>query len=200
MPGSDPNSNLVCKRYSNNQILISGYASLATSATLSITVHAYIQNGLTNGTNYTADTTITVISSGDNNIISDNSNPVSLNLSPVKGCNSVGLHGTMTNPYSKGSAFPLFITFKLKSHTLTNGDHIEVDFGNWVLDTAQTGVQVFKYKIAGNIYWVPSSSTLVSGNRYKIPVYKNYSMTANSAVTLWVDTFAPDSYYGAKAP
>ena len=104
----------------------------------------------------------------------------------------------MTRPYSKGGSFPLFISFQLKTYTLSNGDHIEVDFGNWVLDTGATGVQVFKYKIAGNIYWVPSSATHVSGNRYKIPVYNNYSMTTGNLITLWVDTFAPTSYYGAE--
>ena len=81
---------------------------------------------------------------------------------------------------------------------MTNGDYLEVDFGNWVLDTATAGVKVFKYKIAGNIYWVPSTATHVSGNKYKLPVYLNYSMTAGSVITIWVDTFAPDTYYGAQ--
>ena len=180
--------------------MISGYATLAVNATLSITVYASLQNGLANGTDYNADTTIRVISTEDNNIVQDNSNSLPLNISAVKGCNSIGIHGAMTNPYAKGSSFPLYITFRLRSHTLTNGDHLEVDFGNWVPDAAATGVQVFKYKIAGNIYWVPSAATKVSGNRYKVPVYLNYSMTANSVITLLVDTFAPDTYYGAQVP
>ena len=106
----------------------------------------------------------------------------------------------MTNPYAKGSSFPLYVSFQLKTHTLVNGDSLEIDFGNWVLDTATTGVQVFKYQVAGSIYWVPSSATVVSGNRFKIPVYENYSMNAGSVITIWVDTFAPDTYYGARIP
>ena len=47
---------------------------------------------------------------------------------------------------------------------------------------------------------MPSSATHVSGNRYKVPVYQNYSMTAGSVITVWVDTLAPDSYYGARVP
>ena len=100
LPGADPNSNLICKRYSSNQIIISGYATLAVNASLSITVWASLQNGLANGTNYTADTTVRVISSGDNNIVSANTDQVSLTMSTVKGCNSLALHGTMTNPYA----------------------------------------------------------------------------------------------------
>jgi hypothetical protein len=103
----------------------------------------------------------------------------------------------MTLPYTKGNSFPLFITFQLNTHTLTNGDYLVVDFGNWVLDTATSGVQVFKYQISGNIYWVPSAATLVSGNIYNVPVYSNYSMTAGTPITLNVDTLVPTSYYGA---
>jgi hypothetical protein len=32
-----------------------------------------------------------------------------------------------------------------------------------------------------------------------VPVYSNYSMNAGTQITLWVDTFAPSSYYGAKS-
>ena len=180
--------------------MVSGYASLAVSASLSITVWASIQNSLTNGTTYNADTTITVISSGDNNIVSSSTGSVSLPLSATKGLNSIGLSGTMTRPYSQGSAYPLYISFRLRTYTLYNGDYLEVDFGDWVLDTAATGVQVFKYQVSGSIYWTPSTATLVSGNRYRVLVYSNYSMNAGTTITLWVDTFAPDAYYGAKAP
>ena len=43
--------------------MIAGYATLAVNATLSITVWGVIQNGLTNGTSYDADTTVKVVSS-----------------------------------------------------------------------------------------------------------------------------------------
>lgn len=198
IPGVNANSNLVCKRYSNNQILVSGYATLAVGATLSITVYAAIQNGLAANNSYSASTTVTVISENDNNIISANTNTVALGLSSVKGSNAVQLHGTMNRPYSSGSTFPLYFSFRLNTNTLTNGDYIQVDLGNWVLDTATTGQQSFKYQISGNIYWVPSAATHVSGNIYKVPVYENYSMNAGTTITLWVDIFSPDTYYGAK--
>jgi len=197
--GVNADSNLVCKRYSSNQILISGYATLGVGATLTITVYAAIQNSLTAGSSYSASTTVTVISAENNNIISANTNTASLSLSAVKGCNALGLSGAMERPYSVGSAFPLFITFRLNTHSLVNGDYLQVDFGNWVLDPASVGVQVFKYQVSGSIYWVPSTATLVSGNIYKIPVYLNYSMTAGTTITLKVDTFAPDTYYGAQS-
>jgi hypothetical protein len=199
-PGTAANSNLVCKRYSSNQILITGYANLAASATLSITVYAAILNGLTPNTNYNADTTITVISSTDSNIIAASTSQVGLALSAVKGSNVVALTGTMTQPYAAGSAFPLYLSFKLRINTLVSGDYIQVDFGSWVLDPAATGVQVFKYQVAGNIYWVPVTGTLISGNIYQLPVYSNYSMAAGSSITLWADTLAPDTYYGASVP
>jgi len=103
----------------------------------------------------------------------------------------------MTRPYSAGTAFPLFVTFRLNTHSLTNGDYLQIDFGNWVLDPAATGIQVFKYQFSGSIYWVPAAATKVSGNIYKIPVYNNYSMNAGVTITIWVDTFSPDTYYGA---
>lgn len=106
----------------------------------------------------------------------------------------------MNLPYSAGSAFPLYITFQLRSNSLVNGDYLRVNFGAWVLDSASSGVQVFKYQLSGNKYWVPSAGTLVTGNTYQIPVYNNYSMPAGTPITLWVDTFAPSSYYGANIP
>lgn len=120
-------------------------------------------------------------------------------MANIRGSNSIGLSGTMNIPYSAGSAFPLFITFQLRSHTLQNGDYLQIDFGDWILDTADTGVRVFKYQIAGNKYWVPSAATHVLDNIFKVPVYSNYSMTAGTQITLWVDTHAPTAYYGAKA-
>lgn len=104
----------------------------------------------------------------------------------------------MTIPYTPSNSFPLYITFQLKTNTLVSGDYLQIDFGNWVLDTATTGTQLFKYQLSGSIYWIPSAATLVSGNIYKVPVYSNYSMNAATQITLWVDTFVPTSYYGAQ--
>ena len=104
--------------------MVSGYATLGVSATLSITIYASIKNALINGTNYTADTTVRVISSGNNDIVSANTNSILLPLAVDKGLNSLGLSGTMTNPYAEGSSFPLYVSFQLKTHTLNNGDSI----------------------------------------------------------------------------
>ena len=121
--------------------MVSGYATLAAGATLSLTVYASIQNSLTAGVNYTAYATITVISSKGTNIVSAVTNNLDLSLVATKGCDALGLTGTMNRPYASGSAFPLFITFRLTTNTLTDGDFVQVDFGNWVFDPASAGVQ-----------------------------------------------------------
>ena len=156
----------------------------------------------TSGSNndYSTLTTITVISSSGNYIISSNTNSITLSLSNIRGSNKVALYGTMNTPYTAGTTFPLFITFQLNTHSLVNGDYLQIDFGNWVIDTATTGKQVFKYQFAGSKYWIPSAATQVSGNVYKVPVYSNYSMNIGNQITLWVDTFAPTTYYGAQVP
>jgi hypothetical protein len=195
--GISTNSNLVCKRYSPNQILIAGYSTLSSSASLSISLYLQLANLNTNGSVYYYPTVnIVVFSSAGNVIINADTNSYSLLLTQT-GPISLSLSGTMTVPYTKGNSFPLFITFQLKTNTLVSGDYLVVDFGNWVLDAATAGVRIFKYQLAGAIYWVPSSATLVSGNIYNVPVYLNYSMTAGVTITLNVDTLAPSSYYGA---
>ena len=201
--GVNTNSNLVCKRYSSNQILISGYAAIATSTTMGIQVYMQLVNSLSinsTGFNNTFSTyaTVTASSAAGNTIISADTVSLSLAMDAVRGSTLIGLYGTMTTPYSAGTTFPLYFTFQLNTHTLTNGDYLQIDFGNWVLDAASNGVQVFKYRLANTIYWVPAAATLVSGNIYRVPVYLNYSMTAGTQITLWVDTFAPSVYYGAK--
>jgi hypothetical protein len=206
LKGTASNSNLVCKHYSSNQILVAGYATLAPSAALSITLYMKISNtasiNTTSGANndITATASITVTSSLGNNIISAPTNSLLLALVNRRGSNQVALSGTMEKPYSAGNSFPLFITFQLNTHGLVSGDYLQINFGDWVLDTAVAGKQVFKYQLSGSTYWVPSAATLVSGNTYKVPVYLNYSMTAGTVIKIWVDTFAPDSYYGAKDP
>jgi hypothetical protein len=195
--GVNTNSNLVCKRFSSNQILISGYAAVASSTLLSISVYMQISDALTaNGTTYGAYATVTVVSSAGNNIISQNTASYNI-ITTQRGSDLLSLSSTMNTPYTQGTTFPLYITFRLNTNNLLTGDYILVDFGSWVLDPATTGVQVFKYQLSGNTYWVPSSATLVSGNIYKVPVYNNYSMSAGTNILLWVDTFAPTNYYGA---
>lgn len=71
--GTQANSNLVCKRYSNNQIIIAGYATLAPNAALSVSVYLAILDSMyvdpATGTTYTTDTTIIVYSNQDNKIV-----------------------------------------------------------------------------------------------------------------------------------
>lgn len=83
---------------------------------------------------------------------------------------------------------------------MATGDYIQVDFGNWVVDVASLGTQIFKYQSGSNVYWVPSAATLVSGNIYKIPVYSNYSMIAGTVITLRVDTLYGDNHVGLYVP
>ncbi len=179
-----------------NTVNIYGYASLSVSATLSISVYLRINN-IAADTYVDSAEIIVYTSSSLKTVIDAYTNTYSLTVAQIGSLN-LDLTGTMVRPYTSDTAFPLYITFQLNSYSLVNGDWLQIDFGNWVLDTAPTGVQVFKYKIAGNIYWVPSQATLVSGNIYKVPVYSNYSMPAGNLITLWVDTFVPASWYGTK--
>jgi hypothetical protein len=162
-----------------------------------MSLYMQIVGSLTTGTTYYPYANIVVQNANGNNIIAGNTN--SFALTPTQqGSISVALSGTMTTPYAPTSTYPLFITFRLRTFTLYAGDYLLVDFGSWVLDPATNGVQVFKYQVSGNIYWIPSTATLSSGNIYRVPVYSNYNMVAGSQITLWVDTFAPSTYYGAK--
>jgi hypothetical protein len=158
-----------------------------------------LTNGATN--NFNTYATIDVYSSSNNQIVSANTGNYVLSLLNIRGSNLIALTGTMILPYTAGQSFPLYITFRLKTNTLTTGDYLQIDFGNWVLDTAPTGQTIFKYQISGNKYWVPSNGTKLTGNIWKIPVYSSsYTMPSGTTITLWVDTFAPNSYYGANVP
>lgn len=159
-------------------------------------------NGTLGSTNnFNTYVTVDVYSSTAKPIVTANTSSYTLALSNIRGSNLVALSGTMIYPYTSGQAFPLYITYQLRSNTLTNGDYLQVDFGNWVLDAATTGQPIFKYQISGNTYWVPVNGTKLAGNMWKVPVYSSaYTMPAGSLITLWVDTFAPTSYYGANIP
>lgn len=195
--GVDTNSNIVCKRYSSTQIIVSGFGTLATSASLSISL--YLQLNFITPASYSHSVNIIVYSSAANTII--NANTASLGFTVNQwGSPSLALSGTMNRQYAADSAYPLFIKFQLTSNTLVNGDYLQVDFGNWIIDPATLGSPVFKYQIAGNIYWVPSQASLVSGNIWKVPVYLNYSMVSGNVITLMVDSFCPTTYSGAKVP
>jgi hypothetical protein len=77
--------------------------------------------------------------------------------------------------------------------------YVEIDFGDWQLDTSATGKVVTSYKVGSNTYYTPCVFTKVSGNKYRFGVYKNvstYSMTANQVITLLIDHVNPDNFYG----
>lgn len=195
--GVDTNSNIVCKRYSSTQIIVSGFGTLATSASLSISL--YLQLNFITPASYSHSVNIIVYSSAANTIINANTGSLGFTVNQW-GSPSLALSGTMNRQYAADSAYPLFIKFQLTSNTLVNGDYLQVDFGNWIIDPATLGSPVFKYQIAGNIYWVPSQASLVSGNIWKVPVYLNYSMVSGNVITLMVDSFCPTTYSGAKVP
>lgn len=148
---------------------------------------------------YSPTVNIVVYSSAGNIIIDADTSPLSFTISQW-GSPSLALSSTMNLRYAAGSAYPLYIKFQLRSNTLVNGDYLQIDFGNWIIDPATLGAPVFKYQISGNIYWVPSQASLVSGNIWKIPVYLNYSMVSGNVITLMVDSFCPTSYSGASVP
>lgn len=195
--GVDSNSNIICKRYSSTQIIISGYGTLATSASLSISL--YMQFNFITPTSYSHNVNIIAYSSAGNIIIDADTGSLGFTINQW-GSSALALSGTMNSQYAAGSAYPLYITFTLTSNTLVNGDYLQVDFGNWIIDPATLGTPVFKYQILGNIYWVPSQASLVSGNIWKVPVYLNYSMVLGNVITLMVDSFCPTTYSGAKVP
>lgn len=85
----------------------------------------------------------------------------------------------------------------MTSNTLGTGDYFTVDFGDWTVDPAAIeGLLIWKYKVGSNIYWVPASATLVSGNVYKIPVFQNYTMPSGQLIQVKVLQDLPDSYSG----
>ena len=175
--GSQTNSNLICKRSGTNSILITGYGSITTSTALSVRLYLQIASN-TIGT-YSSSVTIDVLSAATNTIITANTASLTITTT-VYGSPTLALSNKMIFPYTTGNSFPLFIVFKLRTNSLVVGDYIQIDFGNWVIDVASSGQQIFKYQVSGNDYWVPSAATLVSGNIYKIPVYLNYSMIVNN--------------------
>jgi hypothetical protein len=67
LQGVNANSNLVCKRYSSNQILVAGYATLSSSASLSLTLYMQITDLPI--TNYTQSVNIVAYSSTGTTII-----------------------------------------------------------------------------------------------------------------------------------
>jgi hypothetical protein len=192
--GVNTNSNFVCKRYSANQIKISGYSLISAGAALSLSLYLQIANNARN-TTYTPYANIIVYSSAQKVIIDADTASYSLYFLQ-NGAPTLGLNGKMNMPYTAGTSYPLYITFQLTTYTLVNGDYLQIDFGTWVVDPATSGAQIFKYQIGSNIYWVPASATLVSGNIYQIPVYSNYTISAGTSITLWIDTVSPTNYQG----
>ena len=102
---------------------------------------------------------------------------------------------------SKGNSQELDIVFRLASHTLTSGSYIAIDFGDWTIDPVQTGGKiVWKYQVGNYIYWVPTEATNPSANIYHVPVYSNYSMTANQDIKVKIFHLLPDTHDGVYFP
>jgi len=81
--------------------------------------------------------------------------------------------------------------------------YVEIDFGNWQLDTSSTGKIIASYKVGSNYYYTPCIFTLVSGNKYRFGVFKNvstYSIPAGSLITVKIDHINPDNFYGILVP
>jgi hypothetical protein len=91
------------------------------------------------------------------------------------------------------------LTFQLASNTLSDNFYITVDFGDWTIDPATSGETICKYRVGGNLYWVPAVFEHVSGNIHKMAVYRNqstYQMTVGQLVTIRIDHINPDGYHG----
>lgn len=187
-------SNLICRKNGGQDILIAGYNSIASGTTLSITLYLQITNIAPSS--YTATVRIVVYSSSGAKIIDASTSAYSYTVSQY-GPSTLSLMNYMEQTLKKDTAQELDFTFTLTSNTLSNGDYVQVDFGNWTIDPASIeGRLIWKYKVGSNIYWVPAAATLVSGNIYKIPVYQNYSMTAGQLISVKVFQELPDAYQG----
>lgn len=134
--GSQANSNLICKRSGTNTITISGYASLGVNAALQIRL--YLQIAPNSLGAQSSSVNIVVSSSTGNTIINANTAALTFTTT-VFGSSPLALSNKMTLPYARGSAYPLYITFRLRSNSLVQGDYIQIDFGSWVIDTATVG-------------------------------------------------------------
>jgi hypothetical protein len=81
------------------------------------------------------------------------------------------------------------------------GQYVEIDFGDWVLDQADSlgGQIITKYQVGTNLYWLPATLTNVVNNKYRFAVYNNvstYSMSAGYPITIRIDNLNPNLYNG----
>ncbi len=109
----------------------------------------------------------------------------------------------MRYKFLKDTSRSLFLQFKLATNTLGQNQYVEIDFGDWKLDTSTTGQVIASYKTGSNYYYTPAVFTLVSGNKYRFGIYKNvstYTIAANTLVTLRIDHINPDNFYGILVP
>lgn len=185
---------LLCKRYSNNKIQITGFGTIAANTVLSITT--WLKNPISS---YTESITISVVASNSQNILSGSSSTINVGTSKnglqhliLKERNAVSLY--------KDTTSSMTITFTLSTYSLVSStnDYIYLNLGNWTVGTASTEGQVlWKYKVGGWSYWVPMTVTQ-TGAWYRIPVYANFTMTAGSLVTIWISHILPSDFSGIK--
>ena len=162
--GAQPTSNLICRRQSSTSVYIGGYSQIAASTTLSITLYLQVTQNSLATVNPTA--TIAVISSSGSTIISAPTAACALPVTQYGGY-TLALPSYTVQPIMKGTAQQLYFSFTLRSHTLSSGDYLVVDLGDWTVDPGEAeGLNIWEYKIGSGIYWVPAQTTSISSNKF----------------------------------
>lgn len=194
-------SNLMCRRTSPTTLLIEGYQTVNAGTTLSFDIYMKVASNTVTTYN-SAKVYIQVWSKDDKAIIEATTNSLS-SYGLAQGAQNLKLEDAMRYKFLKDTARELFVQFKLAANTLGMNQYVEIDFGDWQLDTSATGKIVASYQVGSNYYYIPCVLTKVSGNKYRFGVYKNvstYSMTSNNLITLKIDHVNPDNFYGILVP
>ena len=113
------------------------------------------------------------------------------------------LENAMRYKFMKGTSRSLYVQFKLAANSLGQNQYVQIDFGNWQIDTSSTGKVITSYQVGSNYYYVPAIYTPFNSSRYRFGIYNNvstYSMPASNLVTLKIDHINPDNFYGVLVP
>lgn len=191
--GTLATSVLLCKRYSANQIIITGYGTIAANTALSIITW------LKNPSAATETVTIAVNSAANNQIISASFVPLSMSSS-YNGIAYLQLKEATQVSLAPLTTTSMTVTFTLTSYPLVSGtnDYIYLNLGNWTLGTPTAeGKIIWRYKVGNWVYWVPVTITQ-TGTWVKVPVYSNYTMATGSLVSLYITGVLMSDYAGLK--
>lgn len=188
--GSAATSIFLCRRLNNNQIAITGYATINPSTSLSITSW-FFNSGSTESISITVySSTGAQINTGSVTGITVGGSYTAPGGFSIKEAKQVSLFSQTTTP--------MYFTFTLSTNTLVNGDYVTLDLGNWTIGTPSAdGSVTWKYTVGTWVYWVPTTVT-VSGSIVTIPVYSNYSMFVGQSVTIYVSHVMPSDFNGIK--